>query len=72
VISPSTLKEMGWRPEGVIIAEAERDRIVLLSTRASVKRVQEMVRELLPERGSLAQDLIADRRREAAPEDGDA
>jgi hypothetical protein len=66
------LREMGWRPEGVIIAETEPDRIVLLSTQASVRRVQDMVRELLPEPGSLADDLIADRRREAALDERDA
>ncbi len=70
-LPPAVLEAMRWRPGGVIIADIEEDRVTLLSTAASVKQLQAMVRELLPNAGNLVDEFIAERRLEAASEDND-
>jgi hypothetical protein len=47
-------RALGVKPGGVIIAELDHDRLVLLSVRESIRRVQQMVRELIPGDYSLA------------------
>ncbi len=65
------LKAMRWRADGgVIIAEAREDGLFLMSSDASLRRVQAMVAEFIPPGGpSMVDELIADRRREAATEE---
>ena len=62
-------KALGLRRGGVVIAEMNGDRLVLISSGAALRRAQEFVRSLpIPEGVSLAEELIADRRREAERE----
>jgi len=67
----SVVEILGLRPGGIAIAELQGDRLTILSTAESIRRVQQMVRELIPGNHSLADSLIADRRREAAAEGDD-
>jgi len=72
VVLPAALLEtMRWRADGgVIIAEPREDGLFLMSSDASVRRVQAMVAEFIPPGGpSMVDELIADRRREAAAEE---
>jgi bifunctional DNA-binding transcriptional regulator/antitoxin component of YhaV-PrlF toxin-antitoxin module len=71
VLPADLLKAMRWRADGgVIIAEMREEGLFLMSTDASVRRVQAMVAEFIPPGGpSLVDELIADRRREAAAEE---
>jgi len=68
-LPPLVEQALGFHRGGVIIAELQADRLVLLSSRAATRRVQDMVRDLNLGGGSLVDELIADRRREAAAED---
>lgn len=52
----------------VVIGTAEGDRVTLRSAAASMRRAQELVESLLPGADSLADSLIADRRREVEKE----
>ena len=69
-LSEPVMRALGGRPGGVLIGELAPNRLVLLSVEESVRRVQALVRDLIPGDHSLADSLIADRRREAAREDG--
>ena len=53
----------------VVFAELEAGRLVIFSVAESVRRMQAMVRDLIPGDHSLADGLIAERRAEAARED---
>jgi len=68
-LPPMALRTLGVKPGGVVIAELDEDHLVLFSARESVRRVQAMVRDLIPGRQDLAESLIADRRREADEDD---
>ena len=68
-LPPLIEQALGFHRGGVIIAELQDDRLVLLSSRAATQRVQNMVRNLTLGGGSMVDELIADRRREAAAED---
>ncbi|MBS0296315.1 MAG: AbrB/MazE/SpoVT family DNA-binding domain-containing protein [Proteobacteria bacterium] len=57
---------LGLHRGGVVIAELQGDRLVLLSTAESLRRAQALVRALVPGDDSLADSLIEDRRREVA------
>jgi bifunctional DNA-binding transcriptional regulator/antitoxin component of YhaV-PrlF toxin-antitoxin module len=67
----SVLETLGLKPGGIVIAELRADRLTLLSVGESIRRVQQMVRDLIPGNHSLVDELIADRRREAAAEEND-
>ncbi|HZC16192.1 MAG TPA: AbrB/MazE/SpoVT family DNA-binding domain-containing protein [Caulobacteraceae bacterium] len=67
----SVLAALGWKPGGVAIAELQGDRLTVLSVAESIRRVRQMIRELIPGDHSLVDSLIADRRREAAAEEND-
>jgi antitoxin component of MazEF toxin-antitoxin module len=69
-LPPAAMQALGLKPGGVVIAELDQDRLTLFSVRESVRRVQAMVRDLVPGDHSLADALIADRRREVSREDG--
>ncbi len=60
---------LGFYRGGVIIAELQSDRLVLLSPKAATRRAQQMVRNLNLGEESLVDSFIADRRREAAAEE---
>jgi hypothetical protein len=68
-LPPMALRTLGVKPGGVVIAELDEDHLVLFSARESVRRIQAMVRDLIPGRRGLADSLIADRRREAEADD---
>lgn len=72
VLPADLLKTMRWRADGgVIIAEVRDDGLFLMSSDASLRRVQQKLRDMLPPEAfeeSWADALIADRRREAAAE----
>ena len=65
------LQALGLKPGAVAIAELEADRMVIFSVAESVRRVQAMVRALVPGDHSLADALIADRQADAARDEGD-
>ncbi len=65
-LPPHLQRALGLRPGGVVIAQFDEGRLVLLSSAEAWKRSQAFVRSLdIPEGVSLADELIADRRREA-------
>lgn len=68
LIPAHVLARMAIGADEVVIASAERDRIALTSAAASMRRAQELVATLLPGTDSLADSLIADRRREIEDE----
>lgn len=68
-IPPSLEEKLGYRRGGVVIAELFADRLMLWSASGALRRAQDLVRDLIPGRDSLAASLIADRRREAQAED---
>lgn len=70
-LSASVLDALGLKPGGIAIAELQADRLTVLSVGESIRRMQQMVRELIPNRAGLVDDLIADRRHEAAAEEND-
>jgi hypothetical protein len=62
VVLPSmALAALGLRPGGVAIAELEGDKLTVFSVSESIKRVQAMVRDLLPGGRSLVDEFIAER-----------
>ena len=66
------IEGMRWHRGGVIIAEPREDGLFLMSTDASLRRVQQKLRDMLPPEAfeeNWADALIADRRREAAAEE---
>jgi hypothetical protein len=75
VLPADLLKAMRWRADGgVIIAEVREDGLLLMSTDRSVRRVQQKLRDMLPPEAfeeNWADALIAERRREAAAEEGE-
>lgn len=64
------LQALGLKAGGVVIAELDENHLALLSVEESVRRVQDMVRALVPGNHSLADSLVADRRREVERELG--
>ena len=68
-LPPIIEQALGFYRGGVIIAELQGDRLVLLSSRAALKRARDMLGDLARNGPSMADELIADRRREAAMED---
>jgi antitoxin component of MazEF toxin-antitoxin module len=58
----------GVSPGDVVVGVAGDGELVLRSGGASIKRAQELVRALIPGEDSLADSLIADRRREVEDE----
>ncbi len=70
-LPPMALQALGLKPGAVAIAELEADQLVIFSVAESVRRMQAMVRELVPGDHSLADGLLAERRAEAARDKGD-
>jgi bifunctional DNA-binding transcriptional regulator/antitoxin component of YhaV-PrlF toxin-antitoxin module len=68
-IPPELLGALGLRERETVILSVEDDYIRVMSLPASVKRVQAMVRRIVPEGVSLVDELLAERRLEAERED---
>ena len=69
-LPPVIEQALGFHRGGVVIAELEADRLILFSSSAALKRVRAMLSDLTLGGPSMADELIADRRREAAAEEG--
>ena len=69
VVIPAAMREaLGVKEGDVLFARLEGGEIKLLTPTAAMRRAQAIVRQFVPEGVSLADELIADRRREAARE----
>lgn len=73
IVLPEALERaLGLYRGGVVVAEFDGERLVILSNAAAIAQAQAFVRSLqIPPGVSLADELIADRRREAELEGGD-
>jgi hypothetical protein len=70
-LPPAALQALGLKPGGVAIAELQGDRLTVFSITESIRRVQQMARDLIPNRAGMVDSLIEDRRREFAAEEND-
>lgn len=61
-------KSLGVKPGDEVVAVLEEGRVVIMSREQAWKSAQEIVRRYVPKGVSLADELIAERRREAARE----
>lgn len=68
VIPASFRREMGIKPGDTLIVELDQGELRVRSLPSAIQRVQARMRELNPEGRSLADELIVDRRVEAARE----
>jgi len=68
VIPAEFRKALHLKPGDVVMVGLEDDEIRIQSIREAIRRAQEMVREVVPKGRSLVDELIAERRREAARE----
>ena len=68
VIPAAFRREMGIKPGDTLIVEMDGGELRVRSLPSAIARVQARMRELNPEGRSLADELIADRRAEAARE----
>jgi len=69
VVIPAPIREaLGLKEGDVLFARLEAGEIKLLTPQAAMMRAQSIVRSFVPEGVSLAEELIADRRREAERE----
>lgn len=73
VLPPSLIKTLDARPgEWIIAVSAEDGTVALLSARAAMRQAQAIVRAFAPAGVSLVDELIAERRAEAARENDGA
>jgi len=68
-LPPEVLEALGAGPNGVIVAELDGEFFKIISVPESVRRIQERLRPYRRPGVSIVDELIADRRREAAEED---
>ena len=68
VIPAEFRKSLGLKVGEIVMVGLEEGEIRIQSLREAIRRAQEMVREVVPEGRSLVDELIAERRREAALE----
>jgi len=68
VIPASFRREMGIKPGDTLIVELTEGELRVRSLPSAIRRVQERLRELNPEGRVLSEELVADRRAEAARE----
>jgi len=69
LVIPATLREAMHVSEGdAVLAWVEDGELHLLSPRVGARQAQAMLKSLLPQGASLAEELILDRRREAEAE----
>jgi AbrB family looped-hinge helix DNA binding protein len=68
VIPAGFRKALGIRPGDKVILQLEKDELRVYSRSEAVRRLQEEVARVVPKGVSLVQQLIQDRRKEAARE----
>jgi AbrB family looped-hinge helix DNA binding protein len=68
VIPAEFRRALGWQPGEVVVLSLEEGEVRVVSIDESIRRVQEWVRSFVPEGHSLSEELIAERRAEAARE----
>ena len=69
VLPPSALTAAGYKPGDALFVRAEGEgEIHLLSSKAGIRRAQELVREFVRADDSLVDELLKERRREAENE----
>jgi hypothetical protein len=68
VLPRHVLEALGAAPDEVLVGMAQPGEIVLRTAAASISWAQELVRDLIPGDDSLADSLVADRRREEEQE----
>ena len=68
VIPAEFRRALGWQPGEVVVLSLEEGEVRVVSIYESIRRVQEWVRSFVPEGRSLSEELIAERRAEAARE----
>ena len=68
-LPPEVLEALGAGPNGLIIAELDGEFFKIISIPESVRRIQERLRPYWRPGVSIVDELIADRRREAADDD---
>jgi antitoxin PrlF len=61
-------RQLGFEEGESVIMEIKDNELRVRSQRESIRRIQEKMRKFIPEGVSLADELIADRRREAENE----
>lgn len=67
LVIPATFRrEMGVKPGDTLIVELDQGELRVRSLPSAIQRVQAMMRNLNPEGRLLSDELIADRRAEAA------
>lgn len=73
IVLPEVLeKALGLYRGGIVVAEFDGERLVIMSSSAALEQAQAYVRSLnIPQGVSLADELIADRHREAEQEERD-
>ncbi|WP_298961030.1 AbrB/MazE/SpoVT family DNA-binding domain-containing protein [uncultured Methylobacterium sp.] len=68
VIPAQFRRELGFQVGDTVVMEVDNGELRVRSLDAAIADVQRLVRDLLPEGVSLVDELIADRRAEAAKE----
>ncbi len=66
VIPAKFRKQLGWRRGDEVILRMEDGRLALFTREQALKRLQKYVCDLVPPEVSLSEELIRDRRLEAA------
>ena len=73
LVVPAEMRQaLGLKPGDKVLLELTGDELRVLSLHASIRRAQEIVRRYVPEGVSLVDELIAERRAEAAAEEREA
>jgi antitoxin PrlF len=68
VIPAEYRRALGLRPGEEVVLQLEEGEIRMLSLAQAIRRAQALVRQYVPEGRSLSEELIAERRAEAAGE----
>ncbi len=70
LLVPAELREsLGLRPGSSVVLRVENGELRIVSQREVLRRIQEMLRPLVPDGVNLVDEFIAERRAEAARED---
>lgn len=69
VLPAPARRELGLERGGVVTLEVGEDEARLISHRQALRRIHQIIRRYVPEGVLLSDELIADRRAEAARED---
>lgn len=64
VIPPAYLKTLGLKAGDVVIVRLEENAVCIFTPKQAIKNAQKLVRTYIPQDGSLADELIAERRQE--------